>query len=94
MVASVVLKNILVLRVVTDDFDKATIRRTVHEVYTRKEYPTVHMLLEALHQKGRKYLKHLLKEMVQVTYNSNGAAMYMKALKHERFTNIIYLDET
>ena len=55
-------------KVVTDDFDRAAIRRTVHEFYTRKEYPTVQMLLKAVHQKGiflgeKTSLKHLLKEM-------------------------------
>ena len=32
-------------KIVMDDFDGAAIRRTVHEFYTRKEYPTVQMLL-------------------------------------------------
>ena len=55
-------------KVVTNDFDRAAIRRTVHEFYTRKEYPTVQMLLKAVHQKGifvgeETSLKHLLKEM-------------------------------
>ena len=55
-------------KVVTDDFYKAAIRRTVHEFYTRKEYPTVQMLLQAVHHKGifveeKTSLKHLLKEM-------------------------------
>ena len=53
---------------VTDDFDRAAIKRTVHEFYTRKEYPTVQMLLQAVDQKGifvgeKTSLKHLLKEM-------------------------------
>ena len=39
-------------KVVTDDFDRAAIRRTVHEFYTHKKYPTVQMLLQAVHQKG------------------------------------------
>ena len=55
-------------KVVTDGFDRAAIRRTVHEFYTRKEYPKVQMLLQAIHQKGifvgeKTSLKHLLKEM-------------------------------
>ena len=55
-------------KIVTDDFDRAAIRRTVHEFYARKEYPTVQVLLQAVHQKGifqgeKTSLKQFLKGM-------------------------------
>ena len=72
------------IRIVRDDFDRAAIRRTVHEFYTRKEYQT---LLQAVHQKdiflgGKRSLKQLLKEM------------RFKKTHDSRKYVIIYLDET
>ena len=53
---------------ITEDFNRAANRRTVHQFYTRKEYPTVQMLPEAVHWKGifageKTTLKQLLKEI-------------------------------
>ena len=38
-------------KIVADDFDRAAIRGIVHEFYTHQEYPTVQILLQAVHQK-------------------------------------------
>ena len=51
-----------------DDFDVAAIRRTVHEFYNRKEYPTMTKLLAVLKEKelfsgGRTTLWKLLREI-------------------------------
>ena len=35
-----------------DDFDRACIRRTLHDLYERKEYPTIDSLLAELKKKG------------------------------------------
>ena len=40
-------------RVVTDNFDRAAIKRTVHEFYTCKEYPTVPEALDLCWRKDK-----------------------------------------
>ena len=40
------------MRINPDDFDRAAIRRTVHEFYERKAYPTLTTLLASVRQKG------------------------------------------
>ena len=39
------------LRIIVDDFDCDAIRRTVHEFYAKKEYPTLDKLLQILKEK-------------------------------------------
>ena len=56
------------LRIVVDDFDCDAIRRTVHEFYAKKEYPTLDKLLQILKEKelftgGRINLWKLLRKI-------------------------------
>ena len=40
------------VRIVVDDFDTDGIRRTIHQFYERKEYPTLKKLSSVLREKG------------------------------------------
>ena len=55
------------IQIVIDDFDCDAIRRSVHDVYAKKEYPTIEKLLHILKEKelfagGRTTLWKLLKK--------------------------------
>ena len=39
-------------RIVVDDFDTEAIRRTIHDFYEKKEYPTLKKLLSVVREKG------------------------------------------
>lgn len=56
------------VRINPDEFDRAALRRTIHDFYSYKEYPTLDKLLQKVHDKsifsgGRSTLAKVLKSM-------------------------------